>query len=81
MNNDSLKRTRQTPPQAKTATLEERIKNVDGAFTCVWSAMVGKSIILIDDVTTFGVTLNACALVLKQAGTTKVRGLILARDI
>lgn len=79
--NDCLVRQRQTPPQARTATVDERRSNVVGAFACRDERMKGKSVILIDDVCTSGATLNACAATLKTHGAGAVWGLTLAREI
>lgn len=52
---------------------EERMLNVDGAFELAQPQLVsGKHILLIDDVLTTGATLEACALVLKQARDVKI---------
>ena len=40
---------------------------MEGAFRCV-SEMVGKRVLLVDDVVTTGSTMSACARVLKEAG-------------
>lgn len=76
-----LVRTRLTPPQAKTANVTERRHNVDKAFACRTGEMLDKQVILIDDVSTSGSTLGACAAALKEAGAKSVWGLTLAREI
>ena len=78
---DCLVRLRHTPPQVKTATVIERQSNVAGAFTCRDSRLQNKQVLLIDDVSTSGATLDACATALKAAGAASVWGLVLAREI
>jgi ComF family protein len=78
---NSLWRFKDSLPQARTSTVEERGKNVKEAFACRDDKLSGKSIILIDDVCTSGATLEACAAALKAAGTISVWGLTLAREI
>ena len=68
--NDLLRRTRFTKSQTKLNEFE-RAKNVSQAFLASPEAR-GKSILLIDDVTTTHSTLLACAVALKQAGATRV---------
>ncbi|MBI2832149.1 MAG: ComF family protein [Chloroflexi bacterium] len=78
---DCLVRQRQTPPQARTASVEERRSNVTGAFACRDHRLKGMRVIVIDDVSTSGATLNACAAALKSYGASQVWGLTLAREI
>ena len=78
---DCLIRERHAPPQARTATASERRTNVANAFSCRDQRLKGKQVLLIDDVSTSGATLEACARALKQAGATSVWGLVLAREI
>jgi len=78
---DCLIRQRHAPPQARTATVDERQRNVADAFTCCENRLRDKQVLLIDDVSTSGATLDACATVLKAAGATSVWGLVLAREI
>lgn len=78
---DCLIRQQHTPPQAKTATVNERRNNVVSAFTCRDHRLRTKQVLLIDDVATSGATLDACAAMLKAAGTTSVWGLVMAREI
>ena len=78
---DSLIRLRSTPPQARTSTVEERRSNVVNAFACRDQRLWGKQVLLIDDVSTSGATLDACAAALKAGGATSVWGLVLAKEI
>ncbi len=68
-------------PQARSAGISERQKNVTGAFICPDGRFRGKQVLLIDDVSTSGATLNACAGALKDAGAAQVWGLTLAREL
>jgi len=78
---DCLIRQRHAPPQARSSTVEERRSNVAGAFVCRDHRLQDKQVLLIDDVSTSGATLDACAAALKAAGATSVWGLVLAREI
>jgi len=78
---DCLTRQRHAPPQARTSTVEERQHNIAGAFACRDYRLRDKQVLLIDDVSTSGATLDACAAALKAAGTTSVWGLVMAREI
>jgi ComF family protein len=78
---DALVRTRRTPPQADLPAAR-RHANVRGAFE--WRrpvAVQGKTIVLVDDVSTTGATLNACARALLDAGAAEVRALTAARAV
>lgn len=78
---DCLVRVKEAQPQVRTATVEDRRKNVTDAFKCQNGKVRGKQIILIDDVCTSGATLESCASALKSEGVTSVWGLTLAREI
>jgi competence protein ComFC len=78
---DSLRRLKDSLPQARTTTVEERRRNVAKAFACRDDKLSGRGVILIDDVCTSGATLEACAKALKVAGAVSVWGLTLAREI
>lgn len=79
VNEDLLRRTRDTPPQVQTGGRVERGRSMAGAFECAGDAR-GLAVILLDDVTTTGSTLSACAAALKQAGAASVWGLVLAKE-
>ena len=81
MDETSLIREKYVLPQARTRSVEERRENVRNVFACRGDAVRGHRILLIDDVTTSGATMNACASVLKLAGAVAVWGLALAREI
>jgi ComF family protein len=72
---NGLIRHRYALPQARSAGLSERQKNVDGAFTCPNERFQGRRVLLIDDVSTSGATLNACA------GAAQVWGLVMALEL
>lgn len=77
---DVLVRPKKRKPQAEIKDKEKRIENTRGIFACVKPDKVkDKTIVLIDDVTTTGSTLNECARVLKEAGAKKVIGLVVAK--
>ncbi len=75
----SLKRLRSTPPQTGLTT-SARQENVRGVFAVTSPEhVVGKTIVLVDDVMTTGATVSACAEVLKRSGARHVLVLALAR--
>ena len=74
----ALRRTRDTPSQTA-MSIEERRRNVDGAFECAGDVR-GRRVLLVDDVVTTGATMSACAATLKAAGATRVWGLAFARQ-
>jgi ComF family protein len=75
----SLRRIKYTQPQTGLKS-DERRKNVRGAFLVVnRKAVKGQSVLLVDDVTTTGSTLNECARTLKRAGAGEVFCLTVAR--
>ena len=58
------------------------IQRGDGnAFICRDESLSGREVLLIDDVSTSGATLDACADVVKEAGAKSVWGLTFAREI
>lgn len=74
-----LERTKATPPQAGLSRSERRA-NLRGAFRVRRpEALVGKRVLLVDDVATTGATFEACAKALKRAGARYVAALAVAR--
>ena len=78
---DCLIRVKQAKPQVRASDVRERRSNVADAFVCLDEGVIGKRIILIDDVCTSGATLESCAAALKSKGAVSVWGLTLAREI
>jgi ComF family protein len=76
-----VRRVKYVIPQARTHSAQERQVNVKGAFHCPEFSKPGQSVLLIDDVTTSGATLDACAHALKLAGCGPIYGLVVAREI
>jgi len=76
-----LVRRSDTPPQAKATEAEARRRNVAGAFDCRAGAVAGRRVLLVDDVTTTGATLDACAhALLAKGGASSVWALTFARE-
>ncbi len=69
------------PPQASSASVGERRDNVADTFACRDGQLWGREVILVDDVSTSGATLDACAGVLKSAGAAAVWGLVLSLEL
>jgi ComF family protein len=77
---DLLRRTRHTRSQTGLSA-EERHANVDDAFVLVRRSdpLTNLCVVLVDDVSTTGATLEACARVLMEGGAREVRTLTAAR--
>ena len=76
----ALRRTRAAAPQARQPDLEARRLNVAGAFAARPRHVRGRRLLLVDDVTTSGATLDACAQALLDAGAESVDAWALARE-
>jgi ComF family protein len=60
---------------------EDRLKNVADAFSSTPKKILGKNVLIIDDVVTTGATMDACSRALKSAGANKVYGISIARSL
>ena len=74
----NLKRIKHKKPQAK-LNEAQRKANLQNCFTWTGSSLENQRIILVDDVTTTGSTLNECAKILKQADAKEIWGLVVAK--
>ena len=79
-NPNILRRVKETQSQVD-LSFAERQNNVKDAFLAIYQSIQGKEILIIDDVTTSGSTINACADVLMKAGTKAVFDLTVARPV
>lgn len=75
----ALERVRRTSPQAREPDSAARARNVAGAFA-PRQPVVGRAVLLVDDVMTTGATLRACATVLREGGARAVYATVFARD-
>lgn len=79
MRSDILLRTKATEPQVELSAAERKL-NVKDAFSVKSSEqLIGKRILLIDDVITTGSTMNECAKELKKAGAEMIIATTVAR--
>lgn len=76
----TLRKVRQTARQSQTAH-EERARNVRGAFVCSDAGLLGKRVILVDDLVTTGATAASCAGAILQSGAGALEVLCFARAL
>ncbi len=68
----NLRRVRHTRPQVFIAP-EERVSNIRGAFRVLFPDQIkGKTVLLVDDITTTGATMNECSRMIKKAGAERI---------
>lgn len=78
---DALIRQRDTKPQVELPRAK-RLTNLENAFSCQDPDLIlGRRVLLVDDVATTGATLNECAKALKNAGAKEVWGAVVAKNI
>jgi ComF family protein len=79
---EALRRVRATAPQTELPA-SRRHRNVRGAFrpTAAVAALRARTVVVVDDVSTTGATLEACARALKEGGVGEVRALTAARVV
>lgn len=76
-----LKKIRDTKPQ-KTLKASERVLNVKDAFCCLNEKIAkGRSILIVDDISTTGSTLSEAAKTLKKAGAETVGAAVFAKTM
>lgn len=77
-----LERTSFTMPQASITDKQKRLTNITNHFKIsndlILTKITGKTVLIIDDVSTTGATLNECARILVSAGVSAVEGLVIA---
>ena len=78
-------KTTETPSMARVATYQERKANAEGPVRASLHVLdptrvVGRSIVVVDDVFTDGLTLREVARALRAAGAAAVYGVALARQ-
>ncbi len=76
----ALTKVRDTPSQVG-LNLAQRHANVAGAYQACPERVSGKAVLLIDDVTTSGATIQSASVALLAAGARQVYGLTLARAV
>jgi len=75
-----LMKVREAPSQVG-LTAAQRRRNVQAAFQAQGKIVAGKTVLVVDDITTSGATMEACSNELLRAGACRVFGLTLARTV
>jgi competence protein ComFC len=73
-----LVRTKNTTPQVELSGKARR-ENMNGVFSWKGQPLMGKTVLIVDDVATTGTTLNEAARVLRGAGARQVWGAVVAK--
>ena len=76
----ALLKTRETRSQVGLDPVQRR-ENVLGAFQACSEIVAARRVLVVDDVTTSGATIDVCASALREAGAHQVFGLTLARAV
>jgi len=76
--NNVLYKIKETPNQMSLKSKRDRLQNLKGAFSVKNSRVKGKDIILIDDITTTGATINEARRTLLATGAKSVRAYTIA---
>lgn len=78
--NTDLKRVKNTKNSQASLSKSERIKNISNSFDYFGEKLIGKTVLLVDDVYTTGSTIEECAKVLKTKAKAKfIYAIVLAR--
>jgi ComF family protein len=80
ISNKAVSRIKETKSQIDLSR-EERFKNLQSAFLGNSATLIGKKVLLVDDITTTGATMLSCSQALKEAGCEKVYCITVARTI
>ena len=79
LGNNVIEKIKNTPTQVSIKNRSERLKNLKGAFALInTNAIKDRIVILLDDVSTTGTTLDECTKVLKHAKPRKIIRMALA---
>ena len=77
---DNLIKIRNTVSQTKLNSYEQRAHNVHDSFSLTYpERVIGKNVILVDDVYTSGATIREAVSILKRAGAQKIIAFVVAK--